>query len=167
MAALWSPIRGLAGFKRLSRRPLVMSATDAMVILQERMVNIVNQLSMPVIETSLVIGRWTNKASQHLSQVAQENGEILPPLLAEAWPLEVEALESDVEFDLEKALSITDRDRMDILDTLVRVTIDETKIPLSDALLVLRSWERLVRIQLSQAVGPGQLFSPTEIPEDF
>jgi hypothetical protein len=144
-----------------------MSATDAMVILQERMVNLVNQLSMPVIETSLVIGQWTNKASHHLSQVAQENGETLPSLLAEAWPLEAEAIESDVEFDLEKALSITDKDRMDILDTLVRVTIDETQIPLSDALLVLRSWEHLVRMQLSQAVGPGQLFSPTEIPEDF
>ena len=89
-----------------------MSATDAMVILQERMVNLVNQLSMPVIETSLVIGRWTNKASHHLSMVAQENGETLPPLLAEAWPLEIETLESDVEFDLESRELFMFRARM-------------------------------------------------------
>jgi hypothetical protein len=47
------------------------------------------------------------------------------------------------------------------------VTLDEEKMLVSDALGVMRSWEQLVRGQLSQAAGPGQLFSPTEIPEEF
>ena len=56
---------------------------------------------------------------------------------------------------------------MDILDTLIRVTLEEEQMLVSDALGVMRSWEHLVRGQLSQAAGPGQLFSPTEIPDDF
>ena len=60
-----------------------------------------------------------------------------------------------------------DRDRMDILDTLIRVTLEEEQMLLSDALGVMRSWEHLARNQLSQVSGPGQLFSPTQIPEDF
>ena len=144
-----------------------MSTSDSMIILQERMVNLVNQLSMPVIETSLVIGKWTNRVKMALEEVAKENNEILPILLSEPWPLDVEAVESSVEFGLDKALSAVDADRMDILETLVRVSIEELQMPLSDALLVLRTWEKLVREQLSQASGPGQLFSPTEMPEDF
>ena len=56
---------------------------------------------------------------------------------------------------------------MDILDTLIRVTLEEEQMLLSDALGVMRSWEHLARNQLSQVSGPGQLFSPTQIPEDF
>ena len=56
---------------------------------------------------------------------------------------------------------------MDILDTLIRVTVEEEQMLVSDALGVMRSWEHLVRNQLSQATGPGQLFSPTAIPDDF
>ena len=63
--------------------------------------------------------------------------------------------------------SLVDRDRVDILDTLIRVTLEEEEMLISDALGVMRSWEHLIRSQLSQASGPGQLFSPTEIPEDF
>lgn len=138
-----------------------------MVTLQERMVNLVNQLSMPVIETSLVIGKWTNRVKMALEEVAKENNETLPILLSEPWPLDVEAVESTVEFELDKALSAVDVDRMDILETLIRVSIEELQIPLSDSLLVLRTWEKLVREQLSQASGPGQLFSPTDMPDDF
>ena len=138
-----------------------------MVTLQERMVNLVNQLSMPVIETSLVIGKWTNRVKMALEEVAKENNETLPLLLSEPWPLDVEAVESTVEFELDKALSAVDVDRMDILETLIRVSIEELQIPLSDSLLVLRTWEKLVREQLSQASGPGQLFSPTDMPDDF
>ena len=144
-----------------------MGTSEAMVTLQERMVNLVNQLSMPVIETSLVIGKWTNRVKTALDVVAKENNETLPLLLAEPWPLDIEAIESSIEFELDRALSAVDNDRMDILETLVRVSIEELQMPLSDALLVLRIWEKLVREQLSQASGPGQLFSPTELPEDF
>jgi hypothetical protein len=122
---------------------------------------------MPVIETSLVIGKWTNRVKMALEEVAKENNETLPLLLSEPWPLDVEAVESTVEFELDKALSAVDVDRMDILETLIRVSIEELQIPLSDSLLVLRTWEKLVREQLSQASGPGQLFSPTDMPDDF
>ena len=144
-----------------------MGTSEAMVTLQERMVNLVNQLSMPVIETSLVIGKWTNRVKTALDVVAKDNNETLPLLLAEPWPLDIEAIESNIEFELDRALSAVDNDRMDILETLVRVSIEELQMPLSDVLLVLRIWEKLVREQLSQASGPGQLFSPTELPEDF
>ena len=144
-----------------------MSTSDSMITLQERMVNLVNQLSMPVIETSLVIGKWTNRVKMTLEEVAKGNNETLPLLLSEPWPLDVEAVQSSVEFELDKALSAVDVDRMDILETLIRVSIEELQMPLSDTLLVLRTWEKLVREQLSQASGPGQLFSPTEFPDDF
>ena len=35
-----------------------MSGADSMVTLQERLVNLINQLNMPIIETSLVVSRW-------------------------------------------------------------------------------------------------------------
>ena len=140
-----------------------MTGSDSMVTLQERMVNLINQLSMPVLETSLVISRWTNRLLQQLQQHTTE----LPENLAKPWPLSVEPVVSDKTFDLDKALSLVDRDRVDILDPLIRVTLEEEEMILSDALGVMRSWEHLVRGQLSQASGPGQLFSPTEIPDDF
>ena len=146
-----------------------MSSTEAMVTLQERLVNLVNQLSMPLIETSLVIGKWTSKMSNHLEKIALINNEKLPKELTKPWQLDTDPLDfnGDQVFDLDKALSITDKDRMDILDTLIRVTIEETSLPMVDALLLLRTWEKLVREQLSQVNSPGQLFSPTIIPDDF
>lgn len=140
-----------------------MSGTDSMVTLQERLVNLINQLNMPIIETSLVISRWTNRLFTQLKQHSEE----LPSNLAEPWPLDSQPVESNSNFGLEKALSLVDRDRMDILDTLIRVTLEEEQMLVSDALGVMRSWEHLVRNQLSQASGPGQLFSPTQIPDDF
>ena len=134
-----------------------------MVTLQERLVNLINQLSMPVLESSLVISRWTNRLLRQL----QDHSNTVPENLAAPWPLDSEPVTSESTFDLEKALSLVDRDRMDILDTLIRVTLEEEEMLVSDALGVMRSWEHLVRSQLSQASGPGQLFSPTEIPEEF
>ena len=58
-----------------------MGTSEAMVTLQERMVNLVNQLSMPVIETSLVIGKWTNRVEMAIEEVAKENNETLIILL--------------------------------------------------------------------------------------
>ena len=140
-----------------------MTGPESMVTLQERMVNLIGQLNMPVLETSLVISRWTNRLLQQLS----EHSSNIPENLANSWPLDVEPVESDSSFDLEKALSLVDRDRMDIFDTLIRVTLEEEQMLVSDGLGVLRSWEHLLRTQLSQASGPGQLFSPTNIPDDF
>ena len=66
-----------------------------------------------------------------------------------------------------RALSIVDKDRMEILDTLIEATLVETELNLQDALLVLRGWEQLLRSALSNITSAGQLFSPLEIPEDF
>jgi len=140
-----------------------MSGPDSMVTLQERMVNLVNQLNMPVLESSMVISRWTNRLLKQLT----DHSSNIPDNHAHAWPLDVDPVESNSTFDLEKALSLVDRDRMDIFDTLIRVTLEEEEMLVSDALGVIRSWEHLVRTQLSQASGPGQLFSPTNIPDDF
>ena len=140
-----------------------MSGADSMVTLQERLVNLINQLNMPILETSLVISRWTNRL---LIQM-QEHTDSIPENLASPWPLDSDPVESSANFELEKALSLVDRDRMDILDTLIRVTLEEEQMLVSDALGVMRSWEHLARNQLSQAAGPGQLFSPTDIPDDF
>ncbi|MBT5183866.1 MAG: hypothetical protein HOM47_01680 [Euryarchaeota archaeon] len=140
-----------------------MTGSQTMVTLQERLVNLINQLSMPVLESSLVISRWTNRLLRQL----QDHSNTVPENLAAPWPLDSEPVTSESTFDLEKALSLVDRDRMDILDTLIRVTLEEEEMLVSDALGVMRSWEHLVRGQLSQASGPGQLFSPTEIPEEF
>ena len=111
----------------------------------------------------MVISRWTNRLLKQLT----DHSSNIPDNLAHAWPLDVDPVESNSTFDLEKALSLVDRDRMDIFDTLIRVTLEEEEMLVSDALGVIRSWEHLVRTQLSQASGPGQLFSPTNIPDDF
>tara|TARA_B100000035_G_C20820585_1_gene474055 strand:+ start:256 stop:678 length:423 start_codon:yes stop_codon:yes gene_type:complete len=140
-----------------------MSGTDSMVTLQERLVNLVNQLNMPILETSMIISRWTNRLHMQL----QEHSTDIPTNLSTQWPIDVESQDSELNFDLDRALSLVDRDRMDILDTLIRVTLEEEQMLLSDALGVMRAWEQLVRTQLAKATGPGQLFSPTEIPDDF
>ena len=56
---------------------------------------------------------------------------------------------------------------MDILATLIRVTLVEIDASLAEGLLALRPWEALSRTQLSNAKSPGQLFSPLEIPEEW
>lgn len=140
-----------------------MAGADSMVTLQERLVNLINQLNMPIIETSMVISRWTNRLLKELLNHTQQ----IPEKLRNQWPIELEPKQSEASFDLEKALAMVDRDRIDILDTLIRVTLEEEQMLVSDALGVMRSWEHLLRTQLSQASGPGQLFSPTLIPDDF
>ncbi len=134
-----------------------------MVVLQERLVNLIKQLNMPIIESSMVISRWTNRLFSQL----KEHADSIPDNLAKQWEIDVEISQSENSFDLEKALSLTDKDRMDILDTLIRVTLEEEQMLVSDALGVMRAWEHLVRTQLAQATGPGQLFSPTNIPDEF
>jgi len=139
------------------------TGTDSMVVLQERLVNLIKQLNMPIIESSMVISRWTNRLFTQLKDHADD----IPENLSNQWEIDVEIKHSETSFDLEKALSLSDKDRMDILDTLIRVTIEEEQMLVSDALGVMRAWEHLVRSQLAQATGPGQLFSPTDIPDDF
>ena len=78
-----------------------------------------------------------------------------------------ETIDSQIAFDVEKVLKIVDQDRMEILSTLIRVTLIETEMNLIEGILALRSWEQLVRQQLADANGPGQLFSPIDLPEEW
>lgn len=103
-----------------------------------------------------------------LQKFASDNSLELSTKLTDRWELEVESVDSNSSnFSIEKVLDIIDKDRMDILSTLIRVSLHELNMDVSDGILFLRSWEKLVREQLAQVKGPGQLFSPLEIPEGF
>ncbi len=142
-------------------------SAEEMVTLQERMVHLVEQLVMPLIEVSLVVGRWTNVLSKELHKIYSEQGLEILPLLSKKWHIEESISHTGNEFSLEKALSVIDNDRMEILDTLIEATLAELDLNLQDALIVLRGWEQLVRQTLSSTSSAGQLFSPLEIPENF
>ena len=98
---------------------------------------------------------------------SNNNGEI-PAKLKNQWPIK-KPINDDVasSLSLDKILSVVDEDRMDILMTLIRVTMVETEMILTDGVSALRMWEHLARSQLSGITSPGQLFSPFEIPEDW
>ena len=146
-----------------------LSATDSMVTLQERMVNLIGQLTMPVSEVALVLQHHIQGLLGSLSEYASKTGAAISERVSQPWPIEqtAEINQSPVAFDVEKVLKIVDQDRMDILSTLIRVTLVETEMDLIEGILALRAWEQLVRQQLSEATGPGQLFSPLELPEEW
>jgi len=139
-----------------------------MTTLHERIVHMVRQLGMPLIEISLVISKYTRILLSAIEEQAQRDGEVVPEILSK--PLEIAMPESQVsekQFEIEKLLDAVDEQRMDILDTLIRTTINDEMISHADALMLMRSWEKDVRERLSQASTPGQLFSPLEIDEDY
>ena len=143
------------------------SSIDGLVTLQERMVNLINQLSMPLVEVALVLQKHITALmttlQEHLDAAQQNaNANVVKP-----WPLDVEAAESSTNFPVEKVMKVVDSQRMDILETLILVTLIEIDSSIILGLLALRSWEHLVRTQLALAKGPGQLFSPLDIPEDW
>lgn len=145
-----------------------MSATDSMVTLQERMVNLIGQLTMPVAEVALVLQHHIQGLLGSLNEYVEKTGASINERVAQPWPIEVNNVDPNpISFDVEKVLNIVDQDRMDILSTLIRVTLVETEMDLVEGILALRSWEQLVRQQLADATGPGQLFSPIELPEEW
>ena len=146
-----------------------MSATDSMVTLQERMVNLIGQLTMPVSEVALVLQHHIQGLLGSLNEYAQKTGASISDRVRQPWPIESQTQTSGnmISFDVEKVLKIVDQDRMDILSTLIRVTLVETEMDLVEGILALRAWEQLVRQQLAEATGPGQLFSPLEFPEEW
>ena len=146
-----------------------MSATDSMVTLQERMVNLIGQLTMPVAEVALVLQHHIQGLLGSLNEYAQKTGASISDRVRHPWPIDSQTQISEnlVTFDVEKVLKIVDQDRMDILSTLIRVTLVETEMDLVEGILALRAWEQLVRQQLAEATGPGQLFSPLEFPEEW
>ena len=145
-----------------------MSATDSMVTLQERMVNLIGQLTMPVAEVALVLQHHIQGLLGSLNEFVEKTGATINERVAQPWPIEENDVDHNpISFDVEKVLKIVDQDRMDILSTLIRVTLVETEMDLVEGILALRSWEQLVRQQLAEATGPGQLFSPIELPEEW
>ena len=140
---------------------------DGLVTLQERMVNLINQLSMPLVEVSLVLQKHIKGLSQSLDEYLVQSGDEVPERVSQPWPINVKQSNSESNFSLEKVLKIVDHQRMDILEALIRVTLIEIEVSLVEGILALRAWEQLARTQLAQATGPGQLFSPLEIPETW
>ena len=132
------------------------------------MVNLIKQLSMPLVEVSMVIQNMISPMLETLIKHAQEHNMELHDTIINQWPIE-QPIQEEVKSSLaiEKILSVIDEDRMDILETLVRVTMVETEMILFDGIKALRMWEHLARTQLANISSPGQLFSPFEIPEDW
>ena len=100
-------------------------SVDGLVTLTERTVNLVNQLNMLLVEVSLVLQKHLNQLMNTLNQHLASTGETVGARVRAPWPVEVESTTSSVSFDLEKVMNIVDYQRMDILDTLIRVTLVE------------------------------------------
>ncbi len=123
---------------------------------------------MPLVEVSMVIQNMISPMLESLNIYAKEHEMQIPDKIMNQWPIE-KPIQDEVKSSLaiDKLLSVLDQDRMDILETLVRVTMIETEMILLDGISALRMWEHLARVQLSNIISPGQLFSPFEIPEDW
>jgi len=144
------------------------STEDKLLFLQENMVNFVNQYNLPIIETSLVISKYLRILTQSLVEQAQNNNEIIPPEILNPTPIEKNVLRSSIsEFSLDSLLNQVDNERMDIFDTIIRTIINSSELNFTDAILLLRDWESIIRNQLAKATSPGHLFSPLELPNDF
>ena len=142
-------------------------SVDGLVTLTERTVNLVNQLNMPLVEVSLVLQKHLNQLMTTLNQHLEHTGEAVSERVHAPWPIDAVSPSTNAFFDLEKVMNIVDHQRMDILDTLIRVTLVEINASVIDAILALRQWEHLARTQLASATGPGQLFSPIDIPDEW
>ena len=140
---------------------------DGLVTLTERMVNLIKQLNMPLVEVSLVLQKHINQLMGTLNQHLKATGQTVSEQVRSPWPLATSETSSSSNFALEKVMDIVDQQRMDILDTLVRVTLIEIDVTVIEAILALRQWEQLARTQLASATGPGQLFSPLDVPEEW
>jgi hypothetical protein len=143
-------------------------STDGLVTLQERIVNLINQMQIPLVEVSMVISNHIKQMMRSLNDHILDTGNSFSSKVMQPWELEsLEIVSSQQVMDLDKILSIVDDDRMDILSTLIRVTLIESELDLIEGILAMRMWEHLARTQLSQIKTPGQLFSPITIPEEW
>ena len=144
------------------------NSVESLVTLQERMVNLINQLSMPLVEVSIVIQNLLSPMLDSLNEHIAVSGNTYGDKVLQAWPIDLsEDSDSTGNFDVAKVLKVIDEDRMDILSTLIRVTLVEEGLDLADGISALRMWEHLARTQLATIKSPGQLFSPIQIPEDW
>ena len=154
-------------FEEVSVSRMSSDSVDGLVTLTERTVNLIKQLNMPLVEVSLVLQKHINQLMETLGQHLEATGQTVSERVHSPWPVEVPESASQSNFALEKVMDIVDHQRMDILDTLIRVTLIEIDVSVVEALLALRQWEHLARTQLASATGPGQLFSPLDIPDEW
>ncbi len=123
---------------------------------------------MPLVEVSIVIQNLLSPMLDSLNEHIAISGNTYGDKVLQAWPIDLsEDVESAGNFDVAKVLKVIDEDRMDILSTLIRVTLVEEGLDLADGISALRMWEHLARTQLATIKSPGQLFSPIQIPEDW
>ena len=116
--------------------------SEGAIFLQQQMVAITKQLSMPLVEVSLVINKYATALRSELKRFADENGEVLSDEILN--PIEISKNQSgnaDYNVDLSKIVDLTDVDRMDIFDTIIRVCINSTELAFAPAIGVLREWE--------------------------
>jgi hypothetical protein len=143
------------------------SGAEKLLFMQEQMVGFVQQYDVPIIEVSLVLANSIKQTTTVLERVSKAAGETLPDLVMKSWPIDKKTQESLLSPDLDRLLAAVDQDRMDILETIIRSSIEAKQIPLVDATLLLREWEKIARERLAEIAKPGQLFSPFEIQDGF
>ena len=144
------------------------STENKLLFLQENMVNFVNQYNLPIIETSLVISKYLRILTGSLVDEAEKNNENIPSDILNPKAIEKNEQNSAIaEFPLESLLNQVDNERMDIFDTIIRTIINSSELNFTNAILLLRDWESIIRKQLANATSPGHLFSPLELPDDF
>ena len=98
---------------------------ERLLFLQENMVNFVKQYNLPVIEVSLVVSKYIRVLLESLERAASESGENIPENISQAWDIDADLNAPTIEsFPLEKLLGTLGEDRMDILDTMMRVIIN-------------------------------------------
>ena len=66
-----------------------MSNVEGLVTLQERMVNLVNQMTIPVVEVAIVIESHINQLLPKLIEYSQKNSFQLSPKITQRWELDV------------------------------------------------------------------------------
>jgi len=64
------------------------TSVEGMVTMQERVVNLINQLSMPLIEVSLVVGRHIAGLSRSLDAHIEATGQVFNERITTPWPIE-------------------------------------------------------------------------------
>ena len=91
---------------------------------------------------------------------------ILPDKVVNQWPIDMPTHDDkQSSLDINKILSVVDEDRMDILETLVRVTMVETEMNLLDGVCA-ANVGALSKRKLANIKSPAIIF-PLEVPEEW
>tara|TARA_B100001250_G_C19372420_1_gene602558 strand:+ start:143 stop:613 length:471 start_codon:yes stop_codon:yes gene_type:complete len=144
------------------------SDEEKLIFIQANIVSFVTQYQLPIIEVALVVSKYVKILTNSLIENAEANQEVVPDSLLESKRVSDASVNPIIaEFPLESLMGMVDEDRMDILDTILRTSINKTEIAFPKVISILRDWEHITREQLAKATSPGHLFSPLEIPDGF